>query len=142
MRVHSGDADSDAVGWHATERGTLPGTRRVHSVVMSRSCSAASRTSSCNRPSRENRASRWSRAKLLTTDVASRSPPRVPVVGRPLPHNLPAQEARLVGREHDLTDVHRLMAEHRLLTLTGAGGIGKTRLALEAAARVVDLYQD
>lgn len=51
-------------------------------------------------------------------------------------HNLPAQLTSIVGRERELADVRRLVAEHRLVTLTGVGGVGKTRLALEVATAV------
>jgi len=49
-------------------------------------------------------------------------------------HNLPARLTSFVGRERDVAEVQRLLTTTRLLTLTGAGGIGKTRLAIEAAA--------
>ncbi len=49
-------------------------------------------------------------------------------------NNLPVQVTSFVGREADLVDVKRLLATHRLLTLVGPGGAGKTRLALQAAA--------
>ncbi|NDJ77129.1 MAG: AAA family ATPase [Chloroflexi bacterium] len=52
-------------------------------------------------------------------------------------HNLPAQITPFVGRTSELGQVHRLLEEHRLVTLVGPGGIGKTRLALEAAAQLV-----
>ena len=48
-------------------------------------------------------------------------------------HNLPTALTSFVGRERELGEVARLLERHRLLTLTGAGGAGKTRLALEAA---------
>jgi predicted ATPase/DNA-binding SARP family transcriptional activator len=48
--------------------------------------------------------------------------------------NLPLQLTTFVGRDRELADVIGLVRRHRLLTLTGAGGSGKTRLALEAAA--------
>jgi predicted ATPase/Tfp pilus assembly protein PilF len=57
-------------------------------------------------------------------------------------HNLPAQITSFVGREKELARVDALLRETRLLTLTGAGGCGKTRLALEAAARQVDHFSD
>jgi predicted ATPase/DNA-binding CsgD family transcriptional regulator len=49
-------------------------------------------------------------------------------------HNLPVQLTSLVGRRDELARVAGLLADHRLVTLTGAGGCGKTRLALHAAA--------
>ena len=53
----------------------------------------------------------------------------------PLPdhHNLPAQLSSFIGREQELTELGELLREHRLVTLTGVGGAGKTRLALEVA---------
>jgi predicted ATPase/DNA-binding winged helix-turn-helix (wHTH) protein len=47
--------------------------------------------------------------------------------------NLPARAAALIGREAELAQVASLLETHRIVTLTGAGGIGKTRLALEVA---------
>jgi hypothetical protein len=46
-------------------------------------------------------------------------------------HNLPAQRTAFVGREPEILEVKRQLAMTRLLTLTGAGGSGRTRLALE-----------
>lgn len=48
--------------------------------------------------------------------------------------NLPAQVSSFIGRERELAEVARLLQMHRLVTLTGAGGAGKTRLALHAAS--------
>ena len=56
--------------------------------------------------------------------------------------NLPVQPTALVGREAELTEVLGLLAASRLVTLTGPGGSGKTRLALQAAAELVDDYED
>jgi predicted ATPase len=58
----------------------------------------------------------------------------------PLLTNLPIQLTSFVGREREMAEVKRLLATSRLLTLTGAGGSGKTRLALQAAAEVLDDY--
>ncbi|MDA8350758.1 MAG: winged helix-turn-helix domain-containing protein, partial [Pseudomonadota bacterium] len=49
------------------------------------------------------------------------------------PTNLPAAMSDFIGREAELTTVHELLQHNRLVTLVGTGGIGKTRLALEAA---------
>ncbi|MGI9601090.1 MAG: ATP-binding protein, partial [Acidimicrobiales bacterium] len=54
--------------------------------------------------------------------------------------NLPVILTSLVGREHDIDQVGALVGEHRLVTLVGAGGVGKTRLAVEAAARLADSF--
>jgi predicted ATPase/class 3 adenylate cyclase len=56
--------------------------------------------------------------------------------------NLPVQPTPLVGRERELDEIRSLLHSSRLLTLTGAGGSGKTRLALQAAAEVVDEFPD
>jgi predicted ATPase/class 3 adenylate cyclase len=57
------------------------------------------------------------------------------------PTNLPAQPNAFMGRERELGEVKRLLSERRLLTLTGPGGIGKTRLALQTAADLVDDFE-
>ena len=53
-------------------------------------------------------------------------------------HNLPSFTAPLLGREADLAHVTHLLEQHQLVTLTGAGGVGKTRLAVEAGANLAD----
>jgi predicted ATPase/class 3 adenylate cyclase len=55
-----------------------------------------------------------------------------------LPNNLPAQLAAFIGRGRELAEVRALLASSRLVTLTGAGGAGKTRLALQLAAELLD----
>ncbi|WP_207955939.1 ATP-binding protein [Rubrobacter marinus] len=57
-------------------------------------------------------------------------------------HNLPLELSGFVGREKELAEVGRLLEEARLLTLTGPGGCGKTRLALEAARGLVEGFED
>jgi non-specific serine/threonine protein kinase len=47
---------------------------------------------------------------------------------------LPIHFSSFVGREHDLASIAKILANHRLVTLVGAGGVGKTRLAIHAAA--------
>jgi predicted ATPase/predicted Ser/Thr protein kinase len=55
-------------------------------------------------------------------------------------NNVPAQLTSFVGRQHELEEVRRLLASTRLLTLTGAGGCGKTRLALQVAGDLLDQF--
>jgi class 3 adenylate cyclase len=55
-----------------------------------------------------------------------------------LANNLPAQSAHFVGRDREVAEVRRLVESARLVTLTGAGGSGKTRLGLQVAAELLD----
>jgi predicted ATPase len=55
---------------------------------------------------------------------------------------LPVQPSPLVGRERELQEAASLLSDHRLLTFTGAGGSGKTRLALQVAAEAADDFPD
>ncbi|MFH8774492.1 BTAD domain-containing putative transcriptional regulator [Streptomyces sp. NPDC017958] len=57
-------------------------------------------------------------------------------------HRLPAPATALIGREREMAEVEKLLGRGRLLTLTGAGGCGKTRLALAVAARRGDDFRD
>ena len=55
-------------------------------------------------------------------------------------HNLPLQMTSFIGREQELAEVTRLLGTTRLLTLTGTGGTGKTRLALQVVSDLLDRY--
>jgi predicted ATPase len=57
-------------------------------------------------------------------------------------HNLPAQLTSFIGREAQLVDLRQTLGRARLITLTGAGGSGKTRLALHVAAAALPAYAD
>ncbi len=62
---------------------------------------------------------------------------------KPAPrHSLPRALTKLVGRKVEITEVVELVWKHSLVTLTGSGGVGKTRLALAAAQELVDDFQD
>ncbi|GAA0349205.1 LuxR C-terminal-related transcriptional regulator [Actinoallomurus spadix] len=56
--------------------------------------------------------------------------------------NLPAEVEELIGRRHEAADVKRLLSSTRIVTLTGVGGVGKTRLALRVAAEVTRAFPD
>ncbi|HVQ98597.1 MAG TPA: NB-ARC domain-containing protein, partial [Mycobacterium sp.] len=58
------------------------------------------------------------------------------------PGNLRPQVSSLIGREAERVEVEAALRGHRLVTLTGVGGVGKTRLALEVAAQVADKFPD
>ena len=57
-------------------------------------------------------------------------------------HNLPLERTSFIGREREALEVKRLLAMTRLLTLTGAGGCGKTRLALKVTRELVGAYPE
>ena len=56
------------------------------------------------------------------------------------PNNLPTQLTSFVGRERELDEAGRLLEANRLVTMTGPGGTGKTRLSLQVAANAADRY--
>ncbi|HEY6286396.1 MAG TPA: NB-ARC domain-containing protein, partial [Ktedonobacteraceae bacterium] len=57
------------------------------------------------------------------------------------PNNLPLQVNRFIGREREMTEVRGLLVTTRLLTLTGSGGSGKTRLALQVATDLLEEFE-
>lgn len=71
----------------------------------------------------------------VEAEPAPRTPER-------LSHNLPLELSSFVGREKELAEVKRLLKNNRLLTLTGSGGCGKTRLALVAAGELLEGFGD
>ena len=82
----------------------------------------------------------------LGADARAKAQPEQPASGNGIPstpHNLPAQLTSFIGREAELVQVRQLMAGGtRLLTLTGPGGTGKTRLAVQAATELLEQYPD
>lgn len=58
------------------------------------------------------------------------------------PGNLPSVSTSLIGRENDVKKIADLVREHRLVTLTGVGGVGKTRLAMQVGAELLDEFGD
>ena len=74
------------------------------------------------------------------TEIAGRSGPPWPPTGSAPICREPLTS--FVGRERELAEIKQLLPATRLLTLTGTGGIGKTRLAQQAAAEVLDAYRD
>ena len=62
--------------------------------------------------------------------------------GRAWPPGLPIALTALIGREHDIAEIARLVEDNRLVTLVGSGGVGKTRLAIEEAAAAAPRFAD
>jgi non-specific serine/threonine protein kinase len=91
------------------------------------------------------RALRLTSAERVRLEVAGRPPVDAAasdMTGDPPRTNLPAPVTSFIGREREMNDIARQLAATRLLTLTGAGGCGKTRLALQVAAGLIDTYSD
>src|SRR5262249_3390891 len=87
--------------------------------------------------------SRFQTASELLNDLRRSEPgthfPAHRIVSR---HNLPRQLSQFVGRQREIREVQRLMTDARLVTLTGSGGVGKTRLALQVAFASLNQYAD
>jgi predicted ATPase len=60
----------------------------------------------------------------------------------PVPGNLRPRNTTFIGRETEVAELEELLKAHQLVTLTGVGGVGKTRLALEVGARLADDFSD
>ncbi|WP_394816302.1 LuxR C-terminal-related transcriptional regulator [Streptomyces mooreae] len=106
------------------------GTTAGSGVAADGGASAGSGTSAGGRPARY--CSRACRQRAFRQRSERRAPPPAELSGRGLP---PALDA-FVGRERELSRLRTLLRSARLLTLTGPGGVGKTRLALELAGTV------
>jgi predicted ATPase/class 3 adenylate cyclase len=80
--------------------------------------------------------------QLVSADLPSDFPPLTTLDSRRT--NLPAQPTALIGREREVATVGALLRrpDARLVTLTGPGGVGKTRLALQVAAELLDAFAD
>ena len=75
-------------------------------------------------------------------DIQSDSSPPHESPALPRRHNLPAELTSFVGRRKELEELRQLVAASRLVTLVGAGGVGKTRLAVRVASALVDNFPD
>ncbi|MEA2770816.1 MAG: hypothetical protein QOD93_3778, partial [Acetobacteraceae bacterium] len=78
-----------------------------------------------------------------TIRTVSTSSDELPIAASVLgPTNLPVAISELIGREAELDEIGGLIAAHRLVTLAGAGGIGKTRLGIEVARHLLPRFAD
>lgn len=73
---------------------------------------------------------------------AASKPPATAAASQAIAHNFPKPLTSLIGRTQELDQIGRLLANHRLLTLTGAGGSGKTRLAIAIARELADTFEE
>lgn len=80
--------------------------------------------------------------QLVHPQLPAHFPPLRSMDSLDLRHNLPQQVTRFIGREQELALVTQLLQDHRLVTLTGSGGTGKTRLCLQLAADSIERFPD
>jgi predicted ATPase/class 3 adenylate cyclase len=78
--------------------------------------------------------------QLSARGIPEQFPPLTSLDERP--NNLPLQLTPLFGREQDLDEVKELLGSCRLVTVTGSGGVGKTRFALQLGADLIDRFPD
>jgi predicted ATPase/class 3 adenylate cyclase len=78
--------------------------------------------------------------QAVVPDLPSDFPPIE--VFYPSPHNLPMALTSFIGREVEIKAVENLLQDARLVILTGSGGVGKTRLAIEVGRRIIPIYSD
>ncbi len=76
--------------------------------------------------------------QLTAEDLKASFPPLRSLTNPELEHNLPVELTSFIGRDKELKDIHGLVEESHLVTLTGPGGSGKTRLAMQVAADLLD----
>jgi predicted ATPase len=149
MGVHSGEASETAaglVGLDVHRAARVAGVAHGGQVVFSSSAAALVRDGlpdgTSLRDLGHHRLKDLGRPEqifqLQAPGLQSAFPPLRSLDNPALPNNLPAQPAGFVGRERELSDLRRLVEDSRLVTLTGAGGAGKTRLAIQLAAELLD----
>ncbi len=80
--------------------------------------------------------------QLLHPDLLAEFPPLRSLDNPDMPNNLPQQVTTFIGREREDAEVKTLLAQTHLLTLTGVGGTGKTRLSIQVAADLLDQFFD
>ncbi len=78
--------------------------------------------------------------QVLAAGLRTDCPPLIAL--DPTPGNLRQPATSLIGRESELDELEVLLKSHRIVTLTGVGGVGKTRLALDLAARCANAFAD
>jgi len=81
----------------------------------------------------------WTKAPGETT---VETPWNSSTLGSKVKNNLPIQLTSFIGREKEINEIKGSILEHRLVTLTGMGGVGKTRLSLQIAAELLDQFRD
>ncbi len=149
MGVHSGEAErtpAGIVGLDVHRAARIAGVAHGGQVLVSESAAALVRASLADGVSLRDLGSHRLKDlgqpehiyQLVAGGLREDFPPLRSLDNPALPNNLPAQLGTFVGRRVELPEIRQLLGSSRLVTLTGAGGCGKTRLALQVAAELLD----
>jgi predicted ATPase/class 3 adenylate cyclase len=151
MAIHTGVADlrdQDYFGPAVNRVSRLLNTAHGGQIVLSGAAQEALESGLPAGVSLQNRGSHRLKDLQQPEQVFQLLHPDLPAEFPPLrslsthPNNLPQQLTSFIGREREIADLRRLMDNARLLTLTGSGGCGKTRLALQVAAEALEQSPD
>lgn len=149
MGIHTGEASEETVGpvgldVHKAAR--ISAVARGGQVLVSGATTGllgdALPTGARLRPLGTHRLKDLSRPEMIfqleAEGLEANFPPLRSLDNPELPNNLPVQASSFIGRQHELDELRSVVSQSRLVTLIGAGGVGKTRLALQAAAELLD----
>jgi predicted ATPase/class 3 adenylate cyclase len=153
MALHTGladERDGDYFGPPLNRVARLLALAHGGQVLLSQTACELARDelppSASLRPLGEHRLKDLSRPEavfqLCHPELRAEFPPLRSLDSPELPNNLPQQVTSFIGREKELGEVKALLGRTRLLTLTGAGGTGKSRLALQAAADLLEGFPE
>jgi predicted ATPase/class 3 adenylate cyclase/DNA-binding XRE family transcriptional regulator len=151
MGLHTGEAELRGLGYYGV---TVNRTARIRSLAHGGQSLLSQATADLVRgvlpagvtlrPLGTHRLKGLEQPEEIYQVVHSELPADFPPLVSPVVHpsNLPVALTSFIGRAREQAEVRAILAEARLVTLTGAGGVGKTRLALTVAAELVDQYAD
>lgn len=135
-----GAVEGLAIPHEATPRGIVSVSIGVASMVPKRGDLPRELVESADRAL--YRAKGTGRDRVVVVDPSEAEPSARPASPLPVANNLPVGGVNLIGRSDDVARIDDLLGQYRVVTLLGAGGVGKTRLALESARRQLTRYTD
>jgi len=152
MGLHTGSAELKGNDYHGYM--TMARVQRVMSVAYGGQVLLSNTTAELIRGQlpegvtlrdmKENRLKGWTTSEHLWQVVATELQQEFPPLStlNSIPNNLPVQLTSFVGREQEIAELKQSLTKTRLVTLTGSGGTGKTRLSLQVATETLDRFKD
>jgi diguanylate cyclase (GGDEF)-like protein len=129
-----------AIPHERTARGIVTVSVGVASMVPKRGALSSELVEAADRGL--YRAKGTGRDRVVVVDPSDAEADNRTASPRPVANNLPVATAQLIGRNDDLARIDDLLGQYRVVTLLGAGGVGKTRLGLDIARRQINRYAD